>query len=164
MSRRLDRINRSLHLYEDHLAQRIHEQHLAFESPAPQIEHWVRELRKVKQDIMTGARYIVTKLEQIDPSMVQGEAAPIGLQDTLKRLGGSIDGQDNCQTRQEQVTSQLHQTRQAEGAAAMGRDERLGQNILDTKAQHQRELQNHEGILNTMMAELEAKVMGVVIF
>jgi len=37
----------------------------------------------------------------------------------------------------------------------MGRDEQLGQELLDTKAQHQRELQNHERILNAMMAELE---------
>ena len=39
----------------------------------------------------------------------------------------------------------------------MGRDEQLGQELLDTNAQHQRELQNHERILNaSMMAELEA--------
>jgi len=38
----------------------------------------------------------------------------------------------------------------------MGRDEQLQQELLDTKAQHQRELQNHERILNAMMAELEA--------
>jgi len=38
----------------------------------------------------------------------------------------------------------------------MGMDEQFGQELLDTKAQHQRELQNHEGILNTIMAELEA--------
>jgi len=37
----------------------------------------------------------------------------------------------------------------------MGRDEQLGQELLDTKAQHQRELQNYERILNAMMAELE---------
>jgi len=38
----------------------------------------------------------------------------------------------------------------------MGLDEQLGQELLDTKAQHQQELQNHERILNAMMAELEA--------
>jgi len=38
----------------------------------------------------------------------------------------------------------------------MGRDEQLGQELVDTKAQHQRELQNHEWIHNAMMAELEA--------
>jgi len=38
----------------------------------------------------------------------------------------------------------------------MGTDEQLGQELLDTKAQHQRELQNHERILNAMMAELGA--------
>ena len=65
-------------------------------------------------------------------------------------------GQDNRQTRQEQVTSRVHQTIQAEAAAAMGRDEELGRELLDTKAQHQRELQNNERILNAMMAELEA--------
>jgi len=105
---------------------------------------------------MTGARYIGTELEQIDTSMVQVEAATKGLQDALKRVGGRMDGQDSRQTRHEQVTSHLHQTIQAEGAVAMGRDEQLGQELLDTKAQHQRELQNHEGILNAMMAELEA--------
>ena len=38
----------------------------------------------------------------------------------------------------------------------MGRDKQWGQELLDTKAQHQRERQNHERILNAMMAELEA--------
>jgi len=88
--------------------------------------------------------------------MVQVKAATIGLQDAVKRVSGRIDGQDNRQIRHEQVTSQLHQTLQAEGGVAMGRDEQLGQQLLDRKAQHQRELQNHERILNAMMAELEA--------
>jgi len=38
----------------------------------------------------------------------------------------------------------------------MGTEEQLGQDLLDTKAQYQRELQNHERIRNAMMAELEA--------
>ena len=38
----------------------------------------------------------------------------------------------------------------------MGRDQQVGQELLDTKSQHQRELQNHERIRNAMMAELEA--------
>jgi len=156
MSRRLDRINRSLHLYEDNLVQTINQEHVAFQSLPPQIQHLVRELRKVKKDIMTGARYIGTELEQIDTSMVQVEAATKGLQDALKMVGWRMDGQDSRQTRHEQVTSHLHQTIQAEGAAAMGRDEQLGQELLDTKAQHQRELQNHKRILNSMIAELEA--------
>jgi len=89
---------------------------------------------------MTGARYIRTELEQIDTRMVHVEAATKGLQEALKRVGGRMDGQHSRQTRYEQVTSHLHHTRQAEGAAAMGRDEHLGQELLDTKAQHQREL------------------------
>jgi len=104
MSRRLDRINRSIHLYEDNLVQSVDQEHLAFESLPPQIQHLVRELRKVKKDIMTGARYIGTELEQIDISMVQVEAATKGLQDALKRVGGRTDGQDSRQTRHEQVT------------------------------------------------------------
>ena len=155
MSRQLDCINRSLHLYEDNLAQRVDQEHLAFQSLPPQIQHLVWELRKVKQDIMTGARYIGTELEQIDISMVQVDTATKGLQDALKRVGGRMDGQDNRQTRHEQLTSQLDQTIQAGGAAAMGRDEQLGRELLETKAQHQRELQNRERILNTMMGELE---------
>jgi len=144
MSRRLDRINRSLHLYEDNLAQSINQGHLTFQCLPPQIQPLVRELRKVKREIMTGARYIGTELEHIDTRMVQVEAATKGLQDALKRVGGRMDGLDNCQTRHEQVSSHLHQTIQAEGAAAMGRDEELGLEPLATKAQHQRELQNHE--------------------
>jgi len=106
---------------------------------------------------MTGSRYMGTELEQIDTSMVQVEAATQGLQEAFKRVSGRMDGQDTRQTQHEQVTSHPHQTIQTEGAAAMGRDEQLGQELLDTKAQHQRELQNHERILNAMMAELEAK-------
>jgi len=156
MSRRLDRINRSLHQYEDTLVQSIDQEHLAFESLPPQIQHLVRELCKVKKDILTGARYIGTELEQIDISMVQVEAATKGLQDALKSVGGRMDGQDSRQTRHEQVTSHLHQTIQGERAVAMGRDEQLGQELLNTIAQHQRELQNNKRILNAMMAQLEA--------
>jgi len=144
MSRRLNHINRSLHLSEDNIVQSVDQEHLAFQSLPPQIQHLVPELRKVKGDIMRGARYIGTELEQIDISMVQVEAATKGLQDLLKRVGGRKDGQDNRQTRHEQVISQLHHTIQAEGAAAMGRDAELARELLDTKAQHQRELQNHE--------------------
>jgi len=88
--------------------------------------------------------------------MVQVEAATKGLQDSPNRVGGRMDGQDSRQTRHELVTSQLHQTIQAQGVAAMGSDEHLGPELLDTKAQHQRELQNHERILKAMMAKLEA--------
>jgi len=156
MSRRLDRIKRSPHLYEDNLAQSIDLEDLAFLSLSPQIQHLVRELRKDKKDIMTGARYIGTELEPIDTSMVQVEAATQGLQGAFKRVSGRMDGQDTSQTQHEQLTSHLHHTIQTEGAAAMGRDEQLGQELLDTKAQHERELQNHERILNGMMAELAA--------
>jgi len=105
MSRRFDCINRSLHQYEDNLAQSIDQEHLAFQSLPPQIQHLVQQLRKVKRDIMTGARYIGRELEQIDSSMLHGEAGTIGLQDTLKRVSGRMDGHDNRQTRHEQVTS-----------------------------------------------------------
>jgi len=145
MSRRLDRINRSLHLYEDNLAQSVDLEHLAFQSLSPQIQHLVRELRKGKKDIMTGARYICTELEQIDTSMLQVEAATQGLQEAFKRVSGRMDGQDTRQTQHEQVSSHLHQTIQTEGAAAMSMDEQLGQELLDTKAQHQRELQIMNG-------------------
>jgi len=105
---------------------------------------------------MTGARYIGPELERIDISMVHVGAAIQGLQHVVKRVGGRMDGQDDRQPQHGQVTSQLHQTIQAKGAAAMGRDEPLGRELQDTKAPHQRELQNHERILNAMMAELEA--------
>jgi len=127
------------------------------QSLPPQIQHLVPQLLKVKKDIMTGARYIGTELGQIDTNMVQVEAPTKGLQEALNMVGGRMDGQDSRQTRHEQVTSHPHQTIQAEGAAAKGRDEQLGQELLDTKAQHQRELQNPERILNAMMAELGAK-------
>jgi len=102
---------------------------------------------------MTGAQYIVIEREQIDTSMVQVEAATKRLQDGLKKVSGRMEGHNNRQTQQEQVTSLLHQTIQAEGPGAMGRDEQQGQELLDTKAQHQQELQNHERILNLMRAE-----------
>jgi len=104
MSRRLDRINRRLHLYKDNLAQRINSKPLGFQSLPTPIQHLVRELRKVKREMMTGARYIGTVLEQIDTSMVQVEVATNGLQEALKRVSGRMDGQDNRQTQHEQVT------------------------------------------------------------
>jgi len=137
MSRTLDRINQSLHLYEDNLAQSIDQEHLAFHSLANEIQHLVQELCKVKRDIMTGATYIGTELEQIHTSVVQVQVATNEPQDVLKRVGGTMDGQDNRQTRHEQVTSQLRQTIQAARPAAMGTDERLGQELLERKAQHQ---------------------------
>jgi len=72
--------------------------------------------------------------------MVQVEAATMGLQEPLKWVTGRMEGQDNWQTQHKEVTSHLPQTIQAEGAAAMGRDEQLGQELLNTKAQHQREV------------------------
>jgi len=105
---------------------------------------------------MTGARYRRTELEQIDTRIVEVEAAMQGLQEAFKRVSGRMDGQHTRQTQHEQITSHLHQTIQTEGAVAMGRDEQLGRVLLDTKAKHQRELQNHERILNAIMAELEA--------
>ena len=125
MSRRLARINHGLHLYEENLAQSIDVEHLAFQSVPPQIQHLVQELRKVQRDIMTGTRPIGTEMEQIETSIVQLEGATVGPQEGLKKLGGRIDGQDNRQTRHQQVTSQMHQTQQADGAVAMGRDEQL---------------------------------------
>jgi len=77
---------------------------------------------------MMDARYIGTEQEQIDTSMVQVEMATKGLQEVLKRVSGSMDEQDNRQTQHKQVTSHLHQSIQAEGAAAMGRGEQLGGN------------------------------------
>ena len=94
MSRRLDRINRSLHMYKDNLAQSVDLEHLVVQSLSPQIQHLVRELGKIKKDIITGARYIATELEQIDTSMVQVEAATQGLQEAFKRVSGRMDGQD----------------------------------------------------------------------
>jgi len=105
---------------------------------------------------MTGARYIGTELEQIHTSMVQVEAVTKRVRNALKRVGGMMDGQDGRQTRHKQVSSHLHQTIQVEGAAAMGREEQLGHELLDTKAEHQRELENQERILYAMMAEFEA--------
>jgi len=90
--------------------------------------------------------------------MVHVEAPTNGLQDTLKKVSGRMDGQDNRQTQHKQITSLLHQAIQAGGVAAMGRDEELRHEPLDTKAEHQRELENHERILNASMVELEAKI------
>jgi len=149
-------MNRSLHQFEDNLAQSIDQEQLAFHYLAPQIQHLVRDLCKVKRDIMRGTRSIGTELEPIDTSMVQREAARKGLQEALKRVSGRMDGQESRQDQHEQVTSHLHQTIQAEGLVALGRDAQLGQELLDTKAQHQCELQNDERILNAIMAELEA--------
>jgi len=156
MSTQLDCINLSLHLYKDKLAPSIDQEHLEFQTLSPQIQHLVRELRNVKKDIMPGTRYIETELEQIETSMAQVEAATQGLQEAFKRVSGRMDGQDTRQTQHEQGTSHLHPTIETQGAAAMVRDEQLGQELVDTKAQHQRELRNHERMLNAMMAELEA--------
>jgi len=110
-------------------------------------------LMKVTKEIMTGTRYIGRELEQIDTSMVQVETVIKGLQEEINRVSGRMDEQDNHQTQHEPVTSHLHQTIQAEGVMVMGRDEQLGQELLNTNAQHQCQLQNHEIILNAMMAE-----------
>jgi len=48
MSRQHDRINRSLHLYEDNLAQSMDQEYLGFQTLPPQIQHLVLELSKVK--------------------------------------------------------------------------------------------------------------------
>jgi len=156
MFRGLGHINRSLHLYQGSLAQSIDQEHFEFQSLPPQIQDLVWELRKVKREIMPGAKSRGMEMEQIDTRMVQVEAAMKGLQEGFKRVSGRMDGQGSRQTQHELCTSHLHQTIQAKAAAAMGREEHLGQGLLDKKAQHQRELQNHERIPDAMMAELEA--------
>jgi len=54
--------------------------------------------------------------------MLQVEAATKGFQEALKGVSGRMDGQDSRQTQHKQVTSPRHQTIQAEGVAAMGRE------------------------------------------
>jgi len=61
------------------------------------------------------------------------EAATKRLQEALKKVSDRMDGQENRQTKHEQVTSHLLQTIEAEGPEAMGIDEQLGKELLDTK-------------------------------
>lgn len=83
-----------------------------------------------------------TEREQINTSMIQVEAVTKGLQKALKQVGGRMDRQDTLQPRHEQVNSHIHETIVSEGVVVMSWDERLGQELLNIKAQHEWELQN----------------------
>jgi len=125
IKKHLSGINQSLHLYEDDLAQSVHPEHPTFQSLPSPMPHLVRELCKVKREIITGARYVGTKLEQIETSMVQVEEGTKGLQEALKRVRMRMDWQDTHQTQHEGVTSHLHQSIQSEQGLANGGDEQL---------------------------------------
>ena len=84
-----------------------------------------------------------------------------------------LDDQD---ARHQATSSQLHQNIQAEGSAAMARDEDIAGEVLDQRAQNQQALVEHGQALREVIQELRARkeerrqregritVMGVVIF
>jgi len=109
----------------------------------------------MERQIIKGARYVGEELRQIDISMRQEETVTEVLQEALKKVSGRMNGQDSRQAQHEQVILYLHQTRQSEGSAGMSRDQQLGQEPLDMRAQHRRERQNHKRRINPMLTELE---------
>ena len=98
MSKRVDLINRSLVLYKEDLVRSIDPEHLVLQSLLPSIQHLKWELRKVKRELTTGARYVGKELDQIDSSMTRVETATKGLQETLRWVSCRMDRKDNRQT------------------------------------------------------------------
>ena len=81
------------------------------------------------------------------------ETASEMLQRAFEQLTERLDDQD---PRHQATSSQLHQSIQAEGSAAMARDEEIGRELLDQRAQNQQALLEHVQALREVIQELRA--------
>ena len=81
------------------------------------------------------------------------ETASEMLQMAFEQVTERLDDQD---PRHQATSSQLHQSIQAEGSAAMARDEEIGRELLDQRAQNQQALLEHGQALREVIQELRA--------
>ena len=75
------------------------------------------------------------------------------LQMAFEQVTERLDDQD---ARHQATSSQLHQSIWAEGSAAMARDEEIGRELLDQRAQNQPALLEHGQALREVIQELRA--------
>ena len=75
------------------------------------------------------------------------------LQMAFQQVTEMLDDQD---ARHQATSSQLHQSIQAEGSAAMARDEEIGRELLEQRAQNQQALPEHGQALREVIHELRA--------
>ena len=76
------------------------------------------------------------------------------LQMAFEQVTERLEDQD---ARHQATSSQLHQSIQAEGSAAMARDEEIGRELLDQSAQNQQALLEHRQALRVVIQELRAR-------
>ena len=81
------------------------------------------------------------------------ETASEMLQMAFEQVTERLDDQD---ARHQATSSQFHQSIQAEGSAAMARDEEIGRELLDQRAQNQLALLEHGQALREVIQELRA--------
>ena len=96
---------------------------------------------------------IGTKLSGIDGWILLMGTASKMLQMAFEPVNERLDDQD---TRHQGTSSQLHQSIQAEGSAAMARDEEIGRELLDQRAQNQQALLEYCQALKEVIQELRA--------
>ena len=150
---RLQRMDRVLSLFDPNIRQSSDAQHLSYNALPQALRILATELDRTRGEIRSGTRYIGTELSQINGWIIQMETALEMLQKAFEQVTERLDDQD---ARHQATSSQLHQSIQAEGSAAMARDEEIGRELLDQRAQNQQALREHGQALREVIQELRA--------
>ena len=150
---RLQRMDRVLSLFDPNIRQSSHAQHLSYNALLQALQILATELDKTRGGIRSGTRYIGTEVSRIDGRIIQMERAWEMLKMALEQVPERLDDQD---ARHQATSSQLHQSIQAEGSAAMARDEEIGRELLHQRAQNQQALWEHGQALREVIQGLRA--------
>ena len=150
---RLQRMDQVLSLFDPNIRQSSDTQHLSYNALPQALRILATELDRTRGEIRSGTGYIWTELSRIDGWIIQMEKASEMLQMAYEQVTERLDDQD---ARHQARSSQLHQSIQAEGSAAMARDEEIGRELLDQRAQNQQALRAHGQALREVIQELRA--------
>ena len=140
LNSRLQRIDRVLGMFDSSIWHRSDTQNLSYNALPQALRILATKLDRTGGEIRLGTRYIGTELSRIDGWILQMEAASEMLRMAFEQVTERLDDQD---AHHQATSSQLHQTIQAEGNAAMARDEEIGRELLDQRNQHQGVLREH---------------------
>lgn len=142
-----------LSLFDPSLRQSRDAQHLSFNALPPTLQTLATELDSTRREIRYGTRYIGKELSRIDGWIIQLETVSEMLQMAFEQVTERLDDQV---ARHQATSSQLHQTIQAEGSAAMARDEEIAREVLDQRAQNHQALLEHRQAIKEVIEELRA--------
>ena len=130
---RLQRMNRVLGLFDPSIRQSSDAQHLSYNPLPPALQILATELDRTRGEIRSGTRYIGKELSRIDWWVLQMETVSEMLQMAFEQVTERLENQDAGHWA---TSSRLHQSIQAEGSAAVARNEQIGRELLDQRAQN----------------------------